>query len=254
MADHRNLVFIMSDQQRYDTLACYGNEWIQTPHLNALADESFVFERAYVTQPVCTPARASIMTGLYPHTAGPIVNKMTLPPDVPTIAEMVSDDYLRGYMGKWHLGDDVVRQHGFDVWVSTEDSHRESYTRPEYLDIYSDYHQYVTAGGFHAEVEAAGGMIYDDKQRSLLPAEFQMATFLGERAAGFIAENADKPFILYVSTFEPHSPYNGAKRRNVRRRGAPHGTRVPEKTPRRRSRQSGPGQVLHAVPRGRRPQ
>ena len=79
MARHPNLVFIMSDQQRYDTMACYGNDWIDTPNLNALASESFVFERAYVTQPVCTPARASIMTGLYPHSAGPIVNKMHLP-------------------------------------------------------------------------------------------------------------------------------------------------------------------------------
>ena len=101
----RNLVFIMSDQQRFDTMSCYGNDWIQTPNLNALASTSYVFEHAYVTQPVCTPARASIMTGLYPHTAGPIVNKLSLPPDVPTIAELLPDDYLCAYMGKWHLGD-----------------------------------------------------------------------------------------------------------------------------------------------------
>ena len=44
MADRHNLVVILSDQQRYDTMACYGNDWIQTPRLNALADESFVFE------------------------------------------------------------------------------------------------------------------------------------------------------------------------------------------------------------------
>ena len=115
MTRRSNLVFIMSDQQRYDTLACYGNDWIQTPNLNTLASQGFVFEHAYVTQPVCTPARASIMTGLYPHSAGPIVNKMHLPADVKTIAEMVSPDYLRGYMGKWHLGNDVLPQHGFDV-------------------------------------------------------------------------------------------------------------------------------------------
>ena len=57
MADRHNLVGILSDQQRYDTMACYGNDWIQTPRLNALADESFVFEAPYVTQPVCTPSR-----------------------------------------------------------------------------------------------------------------------------------------------------------------------------------------------------
>ena len=48
-----NIVFIFSDQQRYDSMKVYGNDWIKTPHLNALADESFVFENAYVTQPVC---------------------------------------------------------------------------------------------------------------------------------------------------------------------------------------------------------
>ena len=74
MAREPNLFFIFSDQQRYDTMRCYGNTWIRTPSLNVLADRSFVFERAYVTQPVCTPSRASILTGLYPHTAGPTVN------------------------------------------------------------------------------------------------------------------------------------------------------------------------------------
>ena len=66
---------------------------MQTPNLNALAQESFVFENAYVAQPVCTPARATIMTGLYPHTAGPIVNQIDLPEDTPVIAEMISDEY-----------------------------------------------------------------------------------------------------------------------------------------------------------------
>jgi arylsulfatase A-like enzyme len=120
MTQRPNIVFIFSDQQRSDTLACYGNDWIKVPHLNSLADESFVFENAYVTQPVCTPARASIMTGLFPHSAGPKVNKMNLPEDVPTIAELISEDYLCGYLGKWHLGDDVIAQHGFDHWISTE--------------------------------------------------------------------------------------------------------------------------------------
>ena len=54
-----NLLFIFTDQQRADTMSCYGNDQIETPAMNALADESFVFENAYVSQPVCSPSRAT---------------------------------------------------------------------------------------------------------------------------------------------------------------------------------------------------
>jgi hypothetical protein len=53
-----NILFILTDQQRRDSMRAYGNNWIKTPNLDKLADKSFVFENAYVTQPVCTPARA----------------------------------------------------------------------------------------------------------------------------------------------------------------------------------------------------
>ncbi len=95
-----NLLFILTDQQRHDTLACYGNDRVQTPNLNALARESFVFERAYTAQPVCTSARSTIMTGLYPHATGCPSNGLPLPPEVPTLPEMLPDDYVRAHFGK----------------------------------------------------------------------------------------------------------------------------------------------------------
>ena len=88
-----NTVFIFSDQQRSDTMASYGADYMQVPNLNQLSEESFVFENAYISQPVCTPARATLMTGLYPHTAGPIVNMINLPEDTPVISEMIRDEY-----------------------------------------------------------------------------------------------------------------------------------------------------------------
>ena len=205
----RNLVFIMSDQQRRDSMGCYGSGWAQTPNLDALASSGYLFENAYVTQPVCTPARASIMTGLYPHTAGPVVNKLPLSPDVPVLAEMVSDEYVCGYIGKWHLGDDVIKQHGFDVWTSTEDYHRGFYTRREHRRVLSDYHHHLVANGFEPDSEVAGDMTFSPDARARLPEEFQMASFLAERAEQFIDDHRDRPFVLYVSTFEPHSPYDG---------------------------------------------
>ena len=59
-----NLLFIFTDEQRSDTLAAYGNTRIQMPNLNRLAAQSVVFDRAYVTQPVCTPSRSTLLTGL----------------------------------------------------------------------------------------------------------------------------------------------------------------------------------------------
>lgn len=210
MADRPNIVFVFSDQQRYDTLKCYGNDWIQTPSINALADQSFVFRSAYVAQPVCTPARATIMTGLYPHAAGPIVNKIPLPKEVKTIAEMIPDDYYCGYMGKWHLGDDLEAQHGFDEWVSAEDGHREAYTRRELRFKRSSYHHHLIEKGYTPDVETDDGIgVFSSDMHYALPEELQMASFLGDNAADFIDRNKEKPFVLYVSTFEPHSPYDG---------------------------------------------
>ena len=205
-----NLVFIFSDQQRADTMACYGNNWLNVPNLNALAAQSFVFQNAYVTQPVCTPARASIMTGLYPHAANMLVNQLVMSRDIPVIAEMLPAEYHCGYYGKWHLGDDVIRQHGFDEWVSTEDGHLPEYTRREYRNEFSSYWHHLVDNGFEPDLERMHGkFIFSPAARSRLPEEFQMASFLGDRAADFIERNSDQPFALYVSTFEPHPPYNG---------------------------------------------
>ncbi len=210
MADRPNIVFLFSDQQRYDTLKCYGNDWIQTPSINQLAEQSFVFRNAYVAQPVCTPARSTIMTGLYPHAAGPIVNKIPLPKDVKTIAEMISEEYYCGYFGKWHLGDDLEAQHGFDEWISTEDTHRDAYTRRELRYKRSSYHHHLLANGFKPDRPDDDDIgTFSASMRYSLPEEFQMASYLGDRAAKFIERNKDRPFMLFVSTFEPHSPYDG---------------------------------------------
>ncbi len=225
MKKHKNLVFIFSDQQRYDTMACYGNSWIKTPNLNSVSEESFVFERAYVSQPVCTPARATIVTGLYPHTAGPTLNGIPLPPEKKAIAEYLPEDYTTAWFGKWHLGNEGNAQHGFQHWITTQDDISRFFEGIEGEPTKSDYHNYLVEKGYRPDATLAKGApylpsaigrnvpdgwdVFSQFARSELPAEDSMAHFLGRKASEFIEDHKDEPFVLYVSTFEPHSPYSG---------------------------------------------
>ena len=203
-----NVLFILTDQQRRDTMRCYGNEWIETPNLDRLADSSFVFENAYVTQPVCTPARGSIMTGLYPQTTGLIKNGIPLSPDVPTLAELVPDEYFCAHYGKWHLGDDAFPQHGFEDWISIEDHHRERYHRREQRNREADYNIWLREQGI--KDPPVSPISYERWLPGAdLPEELTQAAFLGNEASRFLREHDGRPFVLYVSFFEPHPPYTG---------------------------------------------
>ena len=209
IADKPNLVFMFSDRQRFDTMTCYGNDWIRTPHLNALAQESFVFDHCYVTQPVCAPARSSIMTGLFPHATGVPVNKLVMDPDLKTIAKMVSPDFLRAYYGKWHLGDEVVPQHGFTEWRSVMEGLWGEYTKPEYAALDTSYHDFLKSKGLEPDADRPGGRIFSDDFRARLPEELQIASYLAGEAVDFIAASKARPFVLYVSFLEPHPPFYG---------------------------------------------
>ncbi len=199
-----NLLFIVSDQQRSDTLACYGAPHVKANALNALADQSFVFENAYVTQPVCTPSRASMLTGLYPQSAGMMKNNIVLDPEIKTIAEMVDDDYHCAYYGKWHLGNETTRQHGFDEWLPLAEL-------PWVIDHPdTPYHQFLLRNGVEPDhVTAAGHRVFSAHQRTSLPEHLTMASFLADEAARFLSEDRDEPFMLQVHFFEPHNPYTG---------------------------------------------
>ena len=208
-AERPNLVFIFPDRLRRDSMACYGNDWIQSRELNALAEGSLVFENCYVTQPVCAPARSSIVSGLYPTTAEMPVNRLVMPDRIDVVAGMVSGEYTKGYVGKWHLGDELRVRRGFDHWVSCHDNWWREYTDRSDRSRFSDYHRFLVARGIAPDQKHPGGSTFSASLRSALPAELQMATFVGARAAEFIETNAATPFVLYVSTIEPHPPFTG---------------------------------------------
>ena len=153
------------------------------------------------------------MTGMYPQSTGLIGNGIHLRDDTPTIAEMVSDDYLCAHYGKWHLGNDLIPQHGFEEWRSIEDWHLTAgtTTRKEHRFLESDYNAWLRTH----DVEPPSGQSYETWFPTAgLSAELTQAGYLGGEASRFIREHGesphrDRPFMLFTSFFEPHPPYTG---------------------------------------------
>lgn len=203
-----NLLFIYTDQQATNTLAAYGNQQIEMHNLNRLADESIVFEKAYVTQPVCTPSRASLLTGLYPHNSGCVENNIPLPTEVPCLPEMIPNgDYVKAHYGKWHLGDEIFAQHGFSEWRSIEDLYSPYYSPGRDKSLHSDYHHFLIDSGFTPE----RGNTFTREETARFPEEFSKPKYLSDQAIDFLSTNREDPFVLYVNFLEPHMPYFGPR-------------------------------------------
>lgn len=201
-----NLLFLWTDEQRADTMAAYGNRRIHAPNLNRLADQSTVLRKTYVTQAVCTPNRAAVMTGQWPHTCGCTTNNIPLPADVSCLNELVGDgDYRTGYMGKWHLGDEIFAQHGFEEWGGMEDGYAGHYRPGRDRDARSDYHHWLVERGY----KPGRNNVFSRGFAAGLPIEHCKPKFLETRACDFLRRNRNEPFMLYVNFLEPHMPFTG---------------------------------------------
>ncbi len=204
--DKPNLLFIWTDEQRADTMAAYGNTKIRAPNLNRLAAESAVFRRAYVTQPVCTPSRSSVMTGLWPHVSGCTANNIPLRPETKVLPELVNDpDYRTAYMGKWHLGDEIFAQHGFQEWASIEDNYTKYYSSSRDRNARSDYHHFLIEKGYTPN----NGSKFSRAFAARRPIDHCKPAFLEQRACEFLKRNRNHPFMLYINFLEPHMPFFG---------------------------------------------
>ena len=126
-----NVVFVLADEWRYQSLGCNGNKDVQTPNLDRLASHAVNFTNAISTCPVCCPYRGSFLTGQYPLTTGVFVNDVQLNPEVLTISKVFkAAGYQTAYIGKWHLDGrgrssfiPVERRQGFEYWKVLECTH-----------------------------------------------------------------------------------------------------------------------------------
>ena len=184
-----NLVYVFADQWRAQATGYAGDPNALTPNLNALAAESLNFENAVSGCPVCTPYRASLMTGQYWLRHGLFLNDLCLPSQSVSFAEALQGaGYATGYIGKWHLDGHgrsnfipPERRQGFDFWRAQECTH--AYNRSQY---YADTETPLQWEGYDAEAQTREAQQYIQ------------------------AHATDKPFALFLSWGPPHNPYETA--------------------------------------------
>jgi len=111
-----NILLIITDQQSSGAMSCVGNSYLNTPHMDYLANRGVLFSKAYCGQPLCVPSRGVMFTGRMPHETGITINMNKHPVKFPMLGKLLSDaGYECGYVGKWHLTIPFSeeRTHGF---------------------------------------------------------------------------------------------------------------------------------------------
>jgi choline-sulfatase len=206
----------MTDQQRWDALGCAGG-WVQTPALDRVAAEGVRFANAYTNSPVCVPARASLMTGRYPHNTGVWRNQAyTLPSDAPTWIRAVRDaGYRTSLFGKTHLhphrGDlrdreHLVRSWGFDDVDEIAGPRAAARCRSQLTDRWERAGVY---DAYRADLRER----YANKpwvaRPSPLPLSLYADVHVGQQAAAYLREYVgEEPWCCWVSFGGPHEPWD----------------------------------------------
>ncbi|TIM15341.1 MAG: DUF229 domain-containing protein, partial [Mesorhizobium sp.] len=201
-----SIVWICSDQQRWDTLQCLGFKGTQTPNIDRLAARGTAFARAYCQSPICTPSRTSFLTGLYPiahqvhqNGAGTFPSHLVLLPKL-----MANAGYYTGHIGKLHLS----ATRGM-IEKRPDDGFAEFYWSPEPFPEWSgnhDYHAWMWSKGVNPE---AYFKPYLDQHYGPGPAaEYRQARWAGDRAERFIKMHSDRSWYLDVNIDAPHPPLN----------------------------------------------
>lgn len=194
-----NVLFLFSDQQRWDTVGCYGeplgNCLNLTPNLDRLAAEGVRFQNAYSVQPVCGPARTCIQTGRWPTEIACYVNDRMLPPGQKCVAEYFNDaGYETAYVGKWNLASQYTYSGDYD------DPRRIDFgIKPVPSQLRGGYKDYwVAADLLESTSHGYGGVLFDG---TLQKREFigYRADALTDYALAYLERPRSKPFFLFIS-------------------------------------------------------
>lgn len=209
MAPRPNILWICTDQQRADSLGCYGNGFTRTPNLDGLAAGGVLFERAFTQSPVCTPSRASFLTGRYPRTTGCRQNGQAIDPREVLVTRVLADaGYVGGLAGKLHLapchpsvspGTERRTGDGYDEF------HWSHHPDPDWPT--NEYVHWLRERGIALERRPRDDCRYVDVG---MPAEHHHTTWCARKAVDFVEANAGfgQPWLFSVNMFDPHHPFD----------------------------------------------
>ena len=182
-----NVVFILPDEWRAQSLGCMGNPNVQTPNLDRLASEGILMRNTLANTPVCCPARSVMLTGTYTSQTGMVANDLRLDESKITLGDLFAEGgYRTGYVGKWHLDGGPRepgfvppgrRRHGFQYWAANECNHNYFYN-----------------------------WYFRDENVPIVTEQYE-PEFWTQLAVEFLYESQDRPFFLMLSIGAPHDPY-----------------------------------------------
>ena len=196
-----NYIIFFTDDLGYNDIEPFGAQHIKTPHLNKMAEEGIKFTNFYA-QPVCGPSRAALLTGSYPIRIGEPKNTKSLhtklhPKEI-TIAEVLkTKGYKTACIGKWHAGEgkgQMPNEQGFDYFFGTP--------------LFNGYTKLIEQADFRCQVLRNKDMVKTINTVEEMGLLTQMHT---KEAVGFIKQNKDNPFFLYVAHNMPHVPLGASK-------------------------------------------
>ncbi len=231
MPSRPNILWYCTDQQRFDTIAALGNRHINTPNLDRFVAESAAFTHAFCQSPICSPSRASFLTGMYPSAIGVNGNGFRSFPrhfEDRLIPKVLNDaGYECGLIGKLHLASAFLRREervndGYDYfqyshdhkggnergneyveWIKGQGIDHNDVLHPRGVASLEDYRNSHQHPGF-------GGFMEPTAERDNVPPRLHQSHWCTEKAIEFIGRNRepDKPWLLSVNPFDPHPPFD----------------------------------------------
>jgi arylsulfatase A-like enzyme len=178
-AERPNVVVIITDDQRWDALSCGGNPHLKTPRMDQIAAEGLYFKNAFCTTSLCSPCRASILSGLYAHSHGVVNNFTEYPTQLASFPrQLQKSGYKTAYLGKWHMGEENDgKRPGFDYFVTHKG-------QGKYFDTEFNF---------------------DGNDRRVVPGYY--TTVVTDMALDWLKQQTDQPFCLMLGHKAPHSFY-----------------------------------------------